>query len=155
MDWFIKYSFKFLSCNWCLLKMCLLVKVCDLHYLSSSFLSVSTENLYWKPEQPPPSTCILKYSPLSIISVSLCTEIICKSMRCLCYCWYITGFKNIYKPNLNTRLCEFNIIFSWTCCLLLLSWDVVVPHSAHERGHLRHPRYPHRPGCRKHRGGHA
>lgn len=40
-------------------------------YLSSSFLLRSTENLYWNPEQPPPSTCILRYSPFSMISDSL------------------------------------------------------------------------------------
>lgn len=40
-------------------------------YLSSSFLLLSTENLYWNPEQPPPSTCILRYSPFSMISPSL------------------------------------------------------------------------------------
>lgn len=40
-------------------------------YLSSSFLSGTIENLYWKPEQPPPSTCILRYSPFSMISDSL------------------------------------------------------------------------------------
>lgn len=40
-------------------------------YLSSSFLLLSTENLYWNPEQPPPSTCILRYWPFSMISPSL------------------------------------------------------------------------------------
>lgn len=43
-------------------------------YLSSSFLLLSTENLYWNPEQPPPSTCILRYSPFAIISASLWKE---------------------------------------------------------------------------------
>lgn len=42
--------------------------------LSSSFLLLSTENLYWNPEQPPPSTCILRYWPLSMISPSLFTH---------------------------------------------------------------------------------
>lgn len=42
-----------------------------LAYLSSSFLLLSTENLYWNPEQPPPSTCILRYSPFPMISSSL------------------------------------------------------------------------------------
>lgn len=42
-----------------------------INYLSSSFLTVSTENLYWNPEHPPPSTAILRYSPFSIISASL------------------------------------------------------------------------------------
>lgn len=40
-------------------------------YLSSSFFSGTIENLYWNPEQPPPSTCILRYSPFSMISDSL------------------------------------------------------------------------------------
>lgn len=40
-------------------------------YLSSSFLFFSTENLYWKPEQPPPSTIILRYSPFFMISPNL------------------------------------------------------------------------------------
>lgn len=40
-------------------------------YLSSSVLSASTENLYWKPEQPPPSTRIRRYSPSTMISQSL------------------------------------------------------------------------------------
>lgn len=47
--------------------------------LSSSFFFLSTENLYWNPEQPPPSTCILRYSPFSVISPSLFTH---DSVRC-------------------------------------------------------------------------
>lgn len=43
------------------------------NYLSSSFLVLSMINLYWNPEQPPPSTCILRYSPLPMISPSLWT----------------------------------------------------------------------------------
>lgn len=47
------------------------VKLVTCPYRSSSFLLRSIENLYWKPEQPPPSTCILRYSPFSMISSSL------------------------------------------------------------------------------------
>lgn len=47
--------------------------------LSSSFFFLSTENLYWNPEQPPPSTWILRYSPFSMISPNLFTH---DSVRC-------------------------------------------------------------------------
>lgn len=42
------------------------------NYLSSSFWTASTDNLYWNPEHPPPSTAILRYSPFPMISASLC-----------------------------------------------------------------------------------
>lgn len=41
-------------------------------YLSSELTTVSKENLYWKPEQPPPSTCSLRNSEPSAISNTLC-----------------------------------------------------------------------------------
>lgn len=41
-------------------------------HLSSELTTVSKENLYWKPEQPPPSTCSLRNSDPSAISNSLC-----------------------------------------------------------------------------------
>lgn len=39
--------------------------------LSSGLITVSKENLYWNPEQPPPSTCSLRNSDPSAISSSL------------------------------------------------------------------------------------
>lgn len=48
-----------------------------IHYLSSSCSSVSMSNLYWNPEQPPPSTITLKKDVLSSfprISFSLATQ---------------------------------------------------------------------------------
>lgn len=47
--------------------------------LSSGLITVSSENLYWNPEHPPPSTSSLRNSDPSVISRSLWTQL---SVRC-------------------------------------------------------------------------
>lgn len=48
--------------------------------LSSGLITVSKENLYWNPEQPPPSTCSLRNSEPSIISSSLFTQLLVREI---------------------------------------------------------------------------
>lgn len=49
--------------------------------LSSGLITVSSENLYWNPEHPPPSTSSLRNSDPSVISRSLWTQL---SVRWIC-----------------------------------------------------------------------
>lgn len=52
-----------------------IVTIKNFIYLSSSWIVESRSNLYWNPEQPPPSTVTLKQAPFSDISFKRLTQL--------------------------------------------------------------------------------